>query len=617
MGGPAERRRRRRRRPRAPWRPPASTTPRSRRLAAASGERIRVQAERRRATTRPAGRATALSPSSPASTSSDGQRQRRSARPGATRSPRRPSGPSSSSSSWSSHLHRRSGSSGRWRWPRSPPSLHDILVTVGVYSVFGFEVTPATVIAFLTILGYSIYDGIVVFDRVDENAKALARRPARPRTATMVNESLNQVLMRTLNTSITALLPILSLLVVGSLHPRRHHPRGVRPRPAHRPRVRAPTRRSSSPRPSLALLKEREPRWTRAPPSGSSGRAAAPAPRRGDGRRAAGDGRAGDDGRRRRPRPIRRPTLGRRPPSAPGARPAGAAAVAGASAPDRASAAAEPRPPVAVTRWSSDASTSARLAHGPRHPRLPDARGRLQGHHAAAGRPRRVRRRHRRHRRRTSTARPIDRVLGIEARGFIVAAPVAYRFGAGFAPGPQGRASCRGRSSGGVRARVRHRPARDPQRRRRSPGERVLVVDDVLATGGTAAATVRLVERLGAEVVGLGFLIELAFLDGRAQLAGRDDRLAAHLRVSGGGSDGDRRPGPAVAARRRCRPRRSRPLLAAYRARHPKAPHRADQPGLRRRRPTPTPARSATRASPTSSTRWRWPRSSPSSASTT
>lgn len=94
--------------------------------------------------------------------------------------------------------------------------LHDILVTVGVYSLFGFEVTPATVIAVLTILGYSIYDGIVVFDRVDENAKALAVTGGSS-YSTMVNDSLNQVLMRTLNTSITALLPILSLLVLGSL----------------------------------------------------------------------------------------------------------------------------------------------------------------------------------------------------------------------------------------------------------------------------------------------------------------------------------------------------------------------------------------------------------------
>jgi preprotein translocase subunit SecF len=93
--------------------------------------------------------------------------------------------------------------------------LHDIFVTVGVYAVFGLPVTPATVIAFLTILGYSIYDGIVVFDRVDENAKRLSSTGATTYSE-MVNRSMNEVLMRTLNTSITALLPILSLLVIGS-----------------------------------------------------------------------------------------------------------------------------------------------------------------------------------------------------------------------------------------------------------------------------------------------------------------------------------------------------------------------------------------------------------------
>jgi preprotein translocase subunit SecF len=93
--------------------------------------------------------------------------------------------------------------------------LHDILVTVGVYSLFGLEVTPPTVIAILTILGYSIYDGIVVFDKVDENTKPMAIS-GRMTYTEMVNTSLNQVLMRTLNTSLTALLPILSLLVIGS-----------------------------------------------------------------------------------------------------------------------------------------------------------------------------------------------------------------------------------------------------------------------------------------------------------------------------------------------------------------------------------------------------------------
>ena len=93
--------------------------------------------------------------------------------------------------------------------------VHDILVTVGVYSVAGFPVTPATVIAILTILGFSIYDGIVVFDKVDENTR-LVSTTTRITYSDMVDLSLNQTLMRSLNTSITALLPIASLLIVGS-----------------------------------------------------------------------------------------------------------------------------------------------------------------------------------------------------------------------------------------------------------------------------------------------------------------------------------------------------------------------------------------------------------------
>lgn len=93
--------------------------------------------------------------------------------------------------------------------------IHDVLVTIGVYSIAGFEVTPATVIALLTILGFSIYDGIVVFDKVDENTK-LVGTSHNLTYGGMVNLSLNQVLMRSLNTSITALLPVASLLVLGS-----------------------------------------------------------------------------------------------------------------------------------------------------------------------------------------------------------------------------------------------------------------------------------------------------------------------------------------------------------------------------------------------------------------
>jgi preprotein translocase subunit SecF len=107
----------------------------------------------------------------------------------------------------------------RFEWKMAAATLaalvHDILITVGIYAVFGLPVTPATVIAFLTILGYSIYDGIVVFDRVDENAKRLGSTGTTT-YSDMVNRSMNEVLMRTLNTSITALLPIMSLLVIGS-----------------------------------------------------------------------------------------------------------------------------------------------------------------------------------------------------------------------------------------------------------------------------------------------------------------------------------------------------------------------------------------------------------------
>ncbi|MBV9252868.1 MAG: protein translocase subunit SecF [Actinobacteria bacterium] len=93
--------------------------------------------------------------------------------------------------------------------------LHDILVTVGIYSLSRFEVTPATVIAFLTILGYSLYDTIVVFDKVEENTRGLAAS-GRLTYADTVNLSMNQVLMRSLNTSLVAILPILSVLVVGA-----------------------------------------------------------------------------------------------------------------------------------------------------------------------------------------------------------------------------------------------------------------------------------------------------------------------------------------------------------------------------------------------------------------
>ncbi len=113
----------------------------------------------------------------------------------------------------------------------------------------------------------------------------------------------------------------------------------------------------------------------------------------------------------------------------------------------------------------------------------------------------------------------VDVVAGIEARGFLLAAPVAYLLGAGVVPvrkpGKLPRA-VHERSYDleyGSNTLAVHRDAFQP-------GQRVLVVDDVLATGGTAAAAVHLVEHVGAKVVGVGVLLELGFLDGRAALPG-------------------------------------------------------------------------------------------------
>lgn len=92
---------------------------------------------------------------------------------------------------------------------------HDVLITVGVYAMLRFEVTPATVVAFLTILGYSLYDTVVIFDRVRENIDRFAT--SRMSMGNIVNVSSNQVIARSLNTTITSGLPVVSLLVVGSV----------------------------------------------------------------------------------------------------------------------------------------------------------------------------------------------------------------------------------------------------------------------------------------------------------------------------------------------------------------------------------------------------------------
>ncbi|MDH4168212.1 MAG: protein translocase subunit SecF [Acidimicrobiia bacterium] len=94
--------------------------------------------------------------------------------------------------------------------------VHDIVISVGVYAVFQFEVTPATVIAFLTIMGYSLYDTMVVYDKVRELARRVG--PTGRYTYTeIMNLALNQTMARSINATFTSVLPVLSMLVVGSL----------------------------------------------------------------------------------------------------------------------------------------------------------------------------------------------------------------------------------------------------------------------------------------------------------------------------------------------------------------------------------------------------------------
>jgi adenine phosphoribosyltransferase len=115
----------------------------------------------------------------------------------------------------------------------------------------------------------------------------------------------------------------------------------------------------------------------------------------------------------------------------------------------------------------------------------------------------------------------VDKVVGIEARGFIVAAPVAYHMAAGFVP-IRKRGKLPWTTEGESYQLEYGEETIEIHADAISPGERIAIVDDVLATGGTAAAAARLVERLGGSVVSMAFLIELAFLKGREKLEGYD-----------------------------------------------------------------------------------------------
>ena len=93
--------------------------------------------------------------------------------------------------------------------------VHDVLVAVGIYSIFNFQVTPDTVVAILTILGYSLYDTVVVFDRVRDNTKGIGSS-GRLTYPQLINLSMNQTLARSINTSMVAILPVLAVLLIGA-----------------------------------------------------------------------------------------------------------------------------------------------------------------------------------------------------------------------------------------------------------------------------------------------------------------------------------------------------------------------------------------------------------------
>ena len=131
----------------------------------------------------------------------------------------------------------------RFEWRYSVPMMvalgHDILITLGIYSLSQREVTADTVAAVLTVLGYSLYDTVIVFDRVRENIPILRRMTA----SQVVNESLAETITRSLNTSVVTLIPVTLLFIFGTRVAARLRVRADRS--ASRP---APTRRSSSPR---------------------------------------------------------------------------------------------------------------------------------------------------------------------------------------------------------------------------------------------------------------------------------------------------------------------------------------------------------------------------------
>ena len=405
--------------------------------------------------------------------------------------------------------------------------MHDILITVGIYALAGFQVSPATVIGLLTILGYSLYDTVVVFDKVRENTAGLVTS-GRSTYSQAANLALNQTLVRSINTSVIALLPVAAILIAGTLL----LGTGELSDLALVLFVGMLSGTYSSifiATPVLADLKEREPQYKAlakrvaaraasprvaartqtAVPAGSgvtAGAAARPADNRTgpddgpyDDLADTGDDAGGDAGtaaaapRRRPPRPGRPRTRslrhlgslrgpgrrdqvrhGRLPPAATPYLRVGAAlqrrqeeeAVDGAaSGAGRAGSARRAVPGSGYGPGPRRARGPDQEAH-PRRARLPATRHFVQGHHPAArGRPLVRRGRGRARRRRRAGGQ------GGRDRGPRVHPGRAGRGPPGIRvrPGPQGREAAFGRAPAGLPARIRHGHDRSSYRRLR-PG---------------------------------------------------------------------------------------------------------------------------------------------------
>ena len=357
--------------------------------------------------------------------------------------------------------------------------LLDLVLTAGVYSLVGFEVTPSTVIGLLTILGFSLYDIVVVFDKVQENTRghhraappdvqrgdqprrqpdahaldqhrpgrAAARRAACSSSAPACSapgtlKDLGLVLFVGIvlgaYSSIMFAPPVLVELKEQEPRIQAHGAAGAGPRRAATAAATSPARAPGAAR-VRTLRPTRSPRrrLARPPPRSATaaGREARPATTAGAAARGAGAG----------PAPARAPESG---PTRPAAFPAGT----GGAAPGRWLGERRDAPVQRARRRRGGTPPRAAREPAPRRPRLPQAGHRLQGHQAAARRPRRARRR-------PSTASPsptrptVDLVAGIEARGLRARArPIAVRARRRLRAGAQGRASCPGRSSRGAYA---------------------------------------------------------------------------------------------------------------------------------------------------------------------